>query len=363
MIDYTSMEDRLNGEYRQVFQKAELYSDMNGIHENVKADKMMNLLDLLMTAEENGKPVAGIIGSDVEKFCQDYFADYDIRAQICLIPEKLYYLALCLGSALLIEMLFPEEPSADLLHRHSDIMPFVGGIFAGGIVGILLRYLIGPFIFRAKKIPVIVYHVLACILVVIADVVVSVICLMKCEVLLPVFPLLVGDVVYMAGYLLVRSVLRYRKTGSIRKTKLLGQEFEFHLLRADDGFSDRLDQKTQEVLVKRFQRINRRRSRRKQSAMSTQEFIQKVRKEDATIPIWVWSLGIIYVILGGNIIVDEISSIGWGFGTVVLIAIVLLLYIPLFLFLRNCFYQGAKARAKILEAWDEYGVVITEKKV
>lgn len=364
MIDYTSMEERLSGEYRQVFEKAELYSDMNGIHEKVKADKMMNLLDLLMTAEADGKPVADIIGTDVKKFCQDYFGDYDIYAKIRLIPEKLYSIALALGFILLMSILFSDEPLGNLVHMHSDILPFAAGILMGSILDILFKYLIGPLFLRTEKIPNVVYYVSVIVLFVIS-IAIIVILIGDEEMLLPIFPFIVADVIYIVGYLLVRSVFRYRENGSIRKPKLVDKEFEIHFTSfngTDDNLSENLNQELQKVMVKRFQRINKRRRKRNQSAMSTQEFIQKIRKEDARIPLLLWSLGILYLLLAMGMVVEDIVSNGAGYETVVFVVVILAIYIPLFLIVRCSMIVTAKGRAKILNAWEDSGVIIKEKK-
>lgn len=69
-MDYTAMAEQLTGEYRTVFEKVELYSDMNGVPEEIKADRLMNLLDLLTTAEAEQKPAAEIIGTNIRIFCR-----------------------------------------------------------------------------------------------------------------------------------------------------------------------------------------------------------------------------------------------------------------------------------------------------
>ncbi|MDO4167190.1 MAG: hypothetical protein Q4D32_07275 [Eubacteriales bacterium] len=361
MIDYTSMGERLSGEYRRIFEKAELYSDMNGIHDKVKADKMMNLLDLLMTAEADGKPVNAVIGSDVEKFCKDYFEDYDIRTQIRLIPEKLYSIALCLGFALLLSILFPDKPGTDLVHMQSDFLPLVGGILVGFVLAVLFKYLVGPLVFHSKKGSNMIYYVLVWVLFVAADVA-MVFLIGDRNILVPVFPFLVGDVAYIAGYLIVRSVMRYRDTGSIRKPKLVDREFEFHLIDVNGNSYPSADTEIQKALVKRFQRINKRRSKKKKAAMTTQEFIAKVRREDAKAPYMVGGVGVFYIIIIGGIVVDDIQSFGIGWGTLLLLAIGLVIYVPLFLLVRYAVMLGAQRRATILDQWEKHGVVITEKK-
>ena len=164
MMDYTAMAEQLTGEYRTIFEKVELYSDMNGIPEEIKADRLMNLLDLLTTAEADQKPAMEIIGSDIRTFCKEYFADYDMRSKISEIPKKIYDLARPLLCILLLDIFLLDHPTKNLIYMKSDILPVISGIMVGILLAILLKDLIGPIIYRSKKIPTIVFYVLVIVL-------------------------------------------------------------------------------------------------------------------------------------------------------------------------------------------------------
>lgn len=361
MINYNAMAEQLSGEYRTIFEKVELYSDMNGIPEEIKSDRLMNLLDLLTTAEADQKPAMEIIGSDIHKFCKDYFADYDMRSKISEIPERIYDVAKPLLVILLLDIFLLDHPTKNIIYMKSDILPIISGIMIGFLLAILLKYLIGPIIYRSKKIPAIVYYFLVIILF-IAFIVISMNIIGDRNLQLPSFPFLVATIFYIVIYLSVRSIIRYRKTGSIRKPKLVDPEYEFHLTKSGSDSKD-LDNATQKYLVKRFQRINKRRSRRNQSTMTTQEFIHKVRKEDNIgNPICIWGLGIFYIAIVAGMAIDEIHESGIGIGLLILLAVMSVLYIPLFLFIRNCILQGARYRADILATWETQGITILEKK-
>lgn len=360
MMDYTSMAEQLNGEYRTIFEKVELYSDMNGVLEEVKADKLMNLLDLLMTAEAEQKPASDIIGSDIKKFCKEYFSDYDMHIKISEIPSKIYEMAWILFISLLLDVFLLDHPTKNLIYMKSDILPIISGIMVGILLAILLKYLIGPVIYRSKKIPTIIYYVLV-ILLFIAFIVISMCIIGEKNLQLPTFPFLVGSISYIVIYLTVRSIIRYRKTGSIRKPKPADTGYEFHLTKTGSCSKD-LEDATQKGLVKRYQRINKRRSRRNQKAMTTREFIQKVRKEDAIVdPICIWGLGITYIAMAAGTVIDDIRSFGIGIDSFLLLAILSAVYIPLFLFIRNCILQGAKYRADIMAKWETQGITILEQ--
>lgn len=365
MIDYDAMAEQLHGEYRTIFEKAELFSDINGIEEEIKADRLMNLLDLLTAAEADQKPTVTIIGSDLEKFCKEYFSEEEAKNKIKKIPEKIYTISCGLLAVLLLDILFLEHPSQNILTMKSDILPMVSGILTGGLVVIVMKYFIGPIIYRSKKIPSIVYYILT-VLLFIGSIVAAVSIIGERDLSLPSFPFLAFSVSYIVIYLTVRSVLRYQKTGSIRKPKLsVDPDYEFHFLHPDqsNNFSNDLKEATQKGLVKRFQRINKKRKRRNQTAMTTQEFIQKARKEDAIVnPICIWGLGIAYIIMGTATVVSEIHGSGIGLGSLLLLAIISAIYIPLFLFIRYFILLGARYRSQILSSWESQGITILEEK-
>lgn len=363
MIDYTAMAEQLSGEYRTVFEKTELYSDMNGVPEDIKADKLMNLLDLLMTAEAEQKPSTDIIGTDIDRFCKEYFADYNIHDKIMEIPEKIYEVSWGLLVILIMDILLREQSTKNILYMKSDLTPIIGGLLLGVLLTILFKYLIGPIIYRSKKIPSIIFYVLVLLLFVVS---VGATAHFISDRKIPVssFPFLVAAGSYTVIYLIIRSVSRYRKTGSIRKPKPAAPGFEFHPFHPKESAQSlNMENVTQEALVKRYQRINKKRSRKNQPVMTTQEFIDKVRKEDAIVnPICIWSLAIVQIYLGANIVIGDVRSSGFDFGTIVLLIIVFAVYIPLFQWTRHGITQSARRRDRILASWETQDITILEKK-
>ena len=51
-MEYTYMTERLRGEYREVFEKTELYGTFSEVNTEVQEDLMLNLYDLLLTAQQ-----------------------------------------------------------------------------------------------------------------------------------------------------------------------------------------------------------------------------------------------------------------------------------------------------------------------
>ena len=76
MLDTIAMAAQLEGEYKIVFEKADMYGTLEKCSdENIRDDKMMNLYDLLLQAQMDKTPVSKIIGEDIEEFCKSYFKE------------------------------------------------------------------------------------------------------------------------------------------------------------------------------------------------------------------------------------------------------------------------------------------------
>ena len=74
MLDTISMADQLTGNYKTVFEKADMYCLIEAGSTEEAEEKIMNLYDLLLQAQEENKPVEKIIGNNLEAFCKEYFA-------------------------------------------------------------------------------------------------------------------------------------------------------------------------------------------------------------------------------------------------------------------------------------------------
>lgn len=66
---YIYYTDSLKGEYKEVFEKIQVYQSTIRIDDDSYEDRMMGLLDIFLDAQEKGVPVAKITGDNLERFC------------------------------------------------------------------------------------------------------------------------------------------------------------------------------------------------------------------------------------------------------------------------------------------------------
>lgn len=102
-MKYIEMKGRLQGKYAEVFKKAEVYAGFQSLDEKTRDEMLMELVDILLTAQKKNTPVGKIIGNDVDAFCRSYFSGFTLKDRIKMLPENLYDLMLFLliGSVML----------------------------------------------------------------------------------------------------------------------------------------------------------------------------------------------------------------------------------------------------------------------
>lgn len=106
MESYLVEKKNLKNEYKECFERVESYALLENVDEKNLEEMMMNLVDVLYTAQRKGKPLEKIVGKDMEAFCKSYFSEYHSVIQwvnatvvsiisvavffICLIPASVF---------------------------------------------------------------------------------------------------------------------------------------------------------------------------------------------------------------------------------------------------------------------------------
>lgn len=353
-MDTTSMVERLEGDYRQVFERAELYCCTMGIAEDIEADKLMNLFDVLLTAQTNGKPVEKIIGKDIKKFCECYFEDYNIRERICHMPPKIYRGAWVVFIFSLLELFFEcdwEQGLSWTFCYQTDILPYVVGISTGWLFSAAIRICIKPLIFRFPRIApmkfYISYLVMFAVLVFVA---VQWEEHMQASVLIPILPVIVICGIYIALYWGVRAYRRYQNHGSIRKERDKEEGWEH---------SSKFMLEIGDTLVKRFHRINRRRVRRGKEAWTPEEYMEQISRKDGRDAV-VWRvMAVFYVLIMAVPIAMSLLNEGLE-DALILGAVLVAIEVPIYMLCRKASGFGVRCRKKIMEECSSRGEDLLE---
>ena len=88
IAQYTTEKEQLKGEYLKKFNEIEYYGQIHMVNEDNLAEKMMDLVDLFLEAQENGKPAEFIIGNDIGDFCENFYSDITKKDMIKSVLES-----------------------------------------------------------------------------------------------------------------------------------------------------------------------------------------------------------------------------------------------------------------------------------
>lgn len=156
-MSYFSFGENLKTPYREVFERAHIYASLKEMPKSDFDDSMLNLYDVLYTAQEEGKPVEKIVGQDLEQFCQDYFQPRQLENFITDLPERFLGLLrtfLYLGLFLIIGDFMASGRAQTI-----NVTPFVGGVLIS-ILMIPLSKLLYSLLIIKKKVSINRFYIL-----------------------------------------------------------------------------------------------------------------------------------------------------------------------------------------------------------
>ncbi|MCD8119107.1 MAG: DUF1048 domain-containing protein [Lachnospiraceae bacterium] len=271
MASYLIEKDLLTGEYRQVFERVESYAMLEGVGQNAQDEMLANLLDLLYTAQTEGKPATKITGPDVERFCRDYFAEQTgLDGWSRDMPTGFYRLAWVMLVFCLIDI-WTMEDGTTFWTAQTEIAGLLAGLIAGALVSFASMGFSRRFLFQLKRISA---AVLSWVILGISVAVVVLIVLLTDRFgwtfELPLAALTLICAGYVVIYKAVQLGLRYRKTGSFKKDTS-GESF-LQLI------NDSVDQEMPKALSQKYRKECEKRSRKGEENRTYGEFLEAERR-------------------------------------------------------------------------------------
>lgn len=278
---YVAIADKLTGEYKEAFDYIDAFSDayMNG--GKYKNEKMMDLLDILLTAQEEGQQVEKVLGTDLDKFSNDFFSDrtfYDVIEPAFSKIKVLAWLLLILEGLYIFSIL--GEPDFNIFTTKSDVSSYVALILLL-YLGIIFTDLISAILIKLKCFSSKKYLVMSIVFTVIALGLFFLAMICDSQVIILTFPLIVVSVAYLIAYYGLRFYLRYKKTGTLKKS---ADDYETNfsgLVREEYKKTDySRDKSILKTYSKAYKKANRRRERKGLEPLSTEEFMRKREKQN-----------------------------------------------------------------------------------
>lgn len=357
MLDTISMAEMLKGEYRTAFEKADMYSTVTLEDEERNDEKIMNLYDLLLEAQKNGKPVEKIIGNDVEAFCKSYFKTE--KKWYVSFFDGLHRILICVIGWTILEFVFFGEWK-NWKTATTDITPYIGGLAAFGVLVFLFRSKVAKKVIFKSKIKPIIYY-LCILLCFFGSVIFMCNTVGKFQVEVPIVWIFGICTVYEGLYFVVCTIFRYRTQGTLRKCTQEEQiwkreEKENKKAFNEEVYMESTNEMIAKAMAKRYERLNKYSLRKKNRELTFAEYARRIRKEEYWGNILVLA---IYIVLCAGCIIGQMLAAGIVDGlvfAVVLIVVESLIY----LWMKKLIDQGSRQRLAIIAICEERGINLSE---
>lgn len=269
---YVLLTDKLQGEYKAAFEQVELYSTTNLIGVDADSELMMELLDNMLTAQEEGKPVSQIVGDDIELFCTNFFSEYKAGDRFVDFLKGVYRIAWILFVFelldLLLDLLYAEDKGA--LSGPSDIGPYLVGAALGIALDLVVYVLLRPLMRRSKKIKPFDFSILFFVLIAVT-LVLAVVFANRYSIMVPRVAALLIPAIYIICFISVRAYMNYRKYGTVKAPKQETVSFTASV-------RTNMEEELPGDFLKQFEKKNEKREKHGKMPLSEAEYLKKLDK-------------------------------------------------------------------------------------
>lgn len=352
--NYMILEDKLEGDYKDAFKRADMYSLVVRIDEETREEMMMNLLDLLLTAQEEGKPVEKVIGKDLKVFCKSYFGQDLRKRQFRDFLDGMYRMAWLALIIELIDMFTSEGPSgSNPFLQTTNITGYVVAICAILLFNALFTFICKPLLFQKKRFPFVAF----CLISLAGSLlfVLGMLYLVGDNTLTaPYWTTLLTIVSYIVVYYILRAASRYKDHGNIHKRRDPGEEPFLKSVgtSALEGLPREFE--------KQYQKIVQKQERKGKPLMSGEEYLKKLRSEVNRDKIAYPIIDVILVLFVLACVVRPFFTTSEELLFPVINAVFIVLFeIPVF-FYGRFMYRANRQKEKIVDYCEQHGITLTQ---
>ncbi len=270
---YVWHKDKLKGDYLKVFDKIELYGQTGSMDALTYEERMMDLVDMFITAQDKGRPVQKIIGTDVEAFCGEYFGEYTWKDRMKSLPKQMLPLAWLLFVFAIFDILVlvtDMENGSSFWTWKTDASGWLFGYAWGILVSVIIGVLLRPFVFRSKKLSP---NILAIATLIIGFGGIFCFADLMPMIEMPVWVELLVSGGYLLLYYVVRGFLNYRNHGSIKSQEIVSKISFWG--KVDEGIIQDLPK----IHKKRFEKKNEKLAKKNKPLISEERYMEEFRKE------------------------------------------------------------------------------------
>lgn len=259
---YVFYTDKLRGAYKDVFEQVETYVNSLAVNEDAREERLGDFLDLLLSAQEEGRNVESVTGGDIGRFCESFCADFGPKNAFLQVLDLLKGLAWPLAVISLLEALFPEDPAVGFFSRKPafNLTGFLLGWAAGMAILTLINTVTRRRVLKNGERPRLLRKPNLAGVLLAAGVLLTLALMFLAEVLLPDLPqpplwaCLAASVLFLV---MCRIFYKRPRRGKVRLTDL-----------AMDGTID-------ETMTKKFANLNKKRRKKGKPELTLEEFLDR----------------------------------------------------------------------------------------
>lgn len=212
-MNVNEMEKNLTGAYNEAFSTAVQYAMTKGYTKEKINESMSDLYDILLTAQEDGRPVEKVIGKDISYFCKNYFGKYSVSDFLKSTGEFIFRACIFLVIWELLNFVFYSGGFMAYMGGKADLTPYIFGLSIAIVTNVISFFVVAPLTAKNRKVGDL-SNVILCIAM-FAAVFLSTEYKLPIDANVKVWVVLTILVSYIVIYFTIRSVIRYRKYGTI----------------------------------------------------------------------------------------------------------------------------------------------------
>ena len=263
--------DKLKGEYKTCFDAVETYRYTHLLDAERLEEQMMELLDQVLAAQEEGVPAKKIFGNDMERFCEKFFCDYGVKDRLFSV---LMYFKVLAWSALfftgfgLISGLVTGEFHASI---KTDLNDIIIVMWCTLVMDAIMYFIIRPI---AERLPKVSSGIWITIFIVITLVVSFCFAtfLPKKEIEISIWLIISVIILFLLVKCGIKAYKNIKQCGSIKGPNKDSVKFV-------DLVNDEVDRCFPFELYKTFTRKNARLKKKGKTPMTTEQFFAKLDKK------------------------------------------------------------------------------------
>lgn len=277
---YIQLVDKLNEEYRKSFDFIEHYGNLHMVSFEKMAEKMMDLIDLMLEAQEKGQSPEEITGKNLEDFCKNYFSDVTVWDMAKSVAKKLkYWFWVVFVFEMVIVISEFSKGDFNFFTYRTDVSGYVLGIMIA-LCGPLLADIVGGILAHfgcySQKI-----YIATAIIGTVASIIIAILLGFRfANPEVPGYVLIIGSALYLIIYYTIVLRRRYLETGHLKKTKnSYEQSFTQLVMEEIKGTDYSQDLSVVKTFAKRYRKKNARLAKKGRKTLTTEEYFDKNSKE------------------------------------------------------------------------------------